>query len=86
LTLLDERAERGNAHLVLARALLEQERDDEAEGELDAADLLFALLGSASHIAAAWVVRGDACCRRGDFQRAATLYRRAAARLQDFHF
>jgi tetratricopeptide (TPR) repeat protein len=90
LSLLDGRAdyrdERGNAHLVLARALLDQDRDDEAEGELDAADLLFAVLGSASHIAAAWVARGDACRRRGDLERAATLYRRAAARLQDFHF
>ncbi len=78
--------ERGNAHLVLGRALLEQGRDDEALREFDTAEALFSELGSGSHLAAAWVARGDAHRRDGDHEQAAELYRQAAERLQDFHF
>ena len=77
--------ERGNAHLVLGRALLEQERgrrgDDGARrrgvGVRDAS-------APASHVAAAWVAQADAYRRAGDTEAAMTLYRRAAEALQDF--
>ena len=78
--------ERGNAHLVLGRALLEQERDDEALTELAAAEWAFETLGSASHVAAAWVAQADAYRRAEDTEAAMTLYRRAAEALQDFSF
>jgi tetratricopeptide (TPR) repeat protein len=78
--------ERGNTHLVLGRALLAQERDDEAMTEFAAAEWLFAKLGSSSHVAAAWLAQGDAFKRLGDLDAAATLYRRAAEALQDFNF
>jgi hypothetical protein len=76
----------GNARLVLGRALLDQDRLDEAEQALAAAGEAFAQLSSASHRAAAWVAQGDLATRRGDDHRAAVLYRRAAEALQDFRF
>jgi tetratricopeptide (TPR) repeat protein len=76
----------GNARLVLGRALLEQERLDEAGAELAEAEDAFAQLSSGSHRAAAWVAQGDLAQRRGDDRQAATLYRRAAEALQDFRF
>ena len=90
LEIIDEREdmldEIGNARLVLGRALIEQNRLDDAERELGAADEAFAKLSSASHRAAVWVAQGDLATRRGDDQRAAVLYRRAAEALQDFRF
>jgi tetratricopeptide (TPR) repeat protein len=90
LSILDEREdyrdERGNAHLVLGRALLEQERRDEAMTEYAAAEWLYETIGSVSHLAAAWMAQGDAYQRSGDLEAAADLYRRAAESLQDFHF
>ena len=76
----------GNAQLVLGRALLEQDRLNEAEEILRAADTSFEQLSSASHRAAAWVALGDLVARRGDDTEAARLYRRAAETLQDFRF
>ena len=76
----------GNARLVLGRALLEQNRLDEAETVLAEAEDAFAQLSSGSHRAAAWVAQGDLAQRRGDDRRAATLYRAAAETLQDFRF
>jgi tetratricopeptide (TPR) repeat protein len=76
----------GNARLVLGRALLDQERLDEAEDVLNEAEDAFAQLSSGSHRAAAWVARGDLAQRRGDDRAAAVLYRRAAETLQDFRF
>ena len=76
----------GNARLVLGRALLLQERLDEAETALAEAEDAFAQLSSASHRAAAWIAQGDLAARRGDERRAAVLYRRAAEALQDFRF
>ena len=76
----------GNAHLVLGRALLEQERLDDAEAAFLAAESSFEQLGSASHRAAAWVARGDLAARRGDDRLAAHLYRTAAEALQDVRF
>jgi tetratricopeptide (TPR) repeat protein len=76
----------GNARLVLGRALLEQDRLDEAEAAFGEADDAFAKLSSGSHRAAAWIAQGDLATKRGDERRAAVLYRRAAETLQDFRF
>jgi len=76
----------GNARLVLGRALLEQDRLDEAETAFAQSEDAFAKLSSASHRAAAWIAQGDLATRRGDERRAAVLYRRAAEALQDFRF
>ena len=76
----------GNAQLVLGRALLEQDRLDDAEELFAAAESSFDQLSSASHRAAAWIAQGDLAGRRGDDRRASRLYRRAAEALQDFHF
>jgi tetratricopeptide (TPR) repeat protein len=90
LSILGERAdyvdERGNVHLVLGRALLDQEREDEALKEFAAAESLFESLGSASHMAAAWMAEGDLHSRKGDFEASTALFRRAAEALQDFNF
>ena len=76
----------GNARLVLGRALLEQDRLDEAETALAEAEDALAQLSSGPHRAAAWVAQGDLAQRRGDDRQAAVLYRRAAEALQDFRF
>jgi tetratricopeptide (TPR) repeat protein len=76
----------GNAQLVLGRALLEQERLDEAEEMFTSAEASFEQLSSVSHRAAAWVAQGDLAVRRGEDRDAAHLYRRAAEALQDFRF
>jgi tetratricopeptide (TPR) repeat protein len=76
----------GNARLVLGRALLLQDRLDEAEEALANAEDAFDQLSSASHRAAAWIAQGDLAARRGDERRAAGLYRQAAEALQDFRF
>src|SRR6266545_1778642 len=90
LRLLDGRLdfldEIGNAQLVLGRALLEQERLDDAEEQFRAADQTFEQLSSISHRAASWVALGDLATRRGADRDAAHLYRRAAEALQDFRF
>ncbi|HZO96287.1 MAG TPA: tetratricopeptide repeat protein [Gaiellaceae bacterium] len=82
----DRMDEIGNARLVLGRALLEQDRLDEAETALAEAEDALAQLSSGSHRAAAWVAQGDLARRRGDDRAAAALYRRAAEALQDFRF
>ena len=76
----------GNARLVLGRALLEQDRLEEADVAFADAEDAFAKLSSASHRAAAWIAQGDLATKRGDERRAALLYRRAAETLQDFRF
>ncbi len=90
LRLLDGREdyldEIGSAQLVLGRALLEQDRLDEAEAAFADAESSFGQLGSASHRASAWVARGDLAARRGDDRLAAHLYRTAAEALQDVRF
>jgi tetratricopeptide (TPR) repeat protein len=78
--------ELGNAQIVLGRALLEQDRLDEAEHAFAEAELSLAQLSSASHRAVAWTAQGDLATRRGDDKTAATLYRRAAEALQDVRF
>jgi tetratricopeptide (TPR) repeat protein len=76
----------GATRLVLGRALLEQDRLDEAEIAFAEAEDAFARLSSASHRAAAWIAQGDLATKRGDERRAAVLFRRAAETLQDFRF
>ena len=79
-------AELGTAQLTLGKALLEQDRLDDAQESLSEADSSFEQLSSTSHRAAAWVALGDVAARRGDDRGAARLYRRAAETLQDFRF
>jgi tetratricopeptide (TPR) repeat protein len=90
LEMLGERVdyldEIGNAQLVLGRALLEQDRLEEAEEAFSASERAFDQLSSASHRASAWVAQGDLATRRGDHTRAAHLYRNAAEALQDVRF
>lgn len=76
----------GAAWLVLGRALLQQDRLDEADTAFANAEDAFAQLSSASHRAAAWIAQGDLATKRGDERRAAVLFRRAAETLQDFRF
>ena len=90
LELLDGRVdfldEIGNAQLVLGRALLEQDRLEEADEAFGLAESSFEQLSSESHRAAAWIAQGDLAARRSDDRSAARLYRRAAEALQDFRF
>ena len=90
LSLLEGRVdfldEQGNAQLVLGRALLEQDKLDESEHALTAAEAAFEQLSSGSHRAAVWTAQADLSVRRGDKDTALTLYRRAAETLQDFRF
>ena len=90
LALFDDRPDYlegiGTAQLVLGRALLEQDRLEEAEGMLLAADKSFEQLSSVSNRAAAWVAQGDLAQKRNADREAARLYRRAAEALQDFRF
>jgi len=90
LELLDGREdfldEIGNAQIVLGRALLGQERLEEAEEVFDHAEESLTQLSSASHAAVAWTAQGDLASRRGDMKTAAVLYRRAAEALQDVRF
>src|SRR5438477_5056249 len=83
---VDEMHEIGNAQLVLGRALLEQDRLDEAEEAFRAGERAYDQLSSASHRASAWVAQGDLAAKRGDDRAAARLYRQAADALQDVRF
>jgi transcriptional regulator with XRE-family HTH domain len=76
----------GNAQIVLGRALLEQDRLDEAEHSFAEAELSLSQLSSASHCAVAWTAQGDLASRRGDDRAAAAFYKRAAEALQDVRF
>ena len=76
----------GSAQLILGRALIEQDRLDEAEGTLAQATDSFGQLESISHRASVWVAQGDLAARRGDDRQAALLYRKAAEALQDVRF
>jgi tetratricopeptide (TPR) repeat protein len=77
------RQEEGNARLVMGRAHLACGRIDEAERSFTIAADCFTAVASISHMAGAWVAIGDVAGQRGDVQRAAELYRRAADALQD---
>jgi tetratricopeptide (TPR) repeat protein len=83
---VDEMHEIGNAQLVLGRALLAQNRLDEAEEAFNAGEAAYDQMSSGSHRADAWIAQGDLAARRGDDRTAAKLYRRAADALQDVRF
>src|SRR3954463_10099416 len=83
---VDEMHEIGNAQLVLGRALLEQDRLDEAEEAFNAGERAYDQMSSGSHRADAWIAQGDLATRRGEDRKAAELYRRAADALQDVRF
>jgi tetratricopeptide (TPR) repeat protein len=76
----------GNALLVLARALLEQELLDEAADAVVTAEEPFAKASATSAVSAALVVLGDIRRRQGELDLAADLYRRAADLLHDYRF
>ncbi|MGZ8693817.1 MAG: tetratricopeptide repeat protein [Gaiellaceae bacterium] len=90
LKLLHDRADYASeiamTQLVLGRALMEQDRLDEADEWLTQADTTAELAESASHRSAVWVARGDLAGRRGEDRTAARYYRRAAEALQDVRF
>jgi tetratricopeptide (TPR) repeat protein len=83
---VDELGEIGNAQIVLGRALMEQDRLDEAEAALAAGERAYDQFSSGSHRASAWVAQGDLAAKRGDDRTAARLYRQAADALQDVRF
>jgi tetratricopeptide (TPR) repeat protein len=83
---VDYVSEIGTAQLALGRSLMEQNRLEEAQDILRAADRSFEQLASASHRASAWIALGDLAHRRDDDRDAARLYRRAAEALQDVRF
>src|SRR5262249_717406 len=83
---LDYLSEIGTAQLALGRSLVEQDRLDEAQDILRAADRSFEQLASVGHRASAWIALGDLAHRRDDDREAARLYRRAAEALQDVRF
>ena len=83
---VDYLSEIGTAQLALGRSLLKQDRLDEAQDILGAADRSFEQLASVSHRASAWIALGDLAQRRDDDREAARLYRRAAEALQDVRF
>ncbi len=76
----------GTAQLALGRSLMEQDRLDEAQDILRAADRSFEQLASAGHRASAWIALGDLASKRDDDRGAARLYRQAAEALQDVRF
>jgi tetratricopeptide (TPR) repeat protein len=78
--------EEGNAQLVLGRALLEQDKLEESERALAAAQAAFGQLSSRSHLAAVWTAQADLKVRLDDKDAALKLYRRATEALQDFSF
>ena len=71
---------------VVRRALLAQDRVEEAEQALADAEQSLAQLSSASHRAVAWTAQGDLALHRGDDRAAAALFRRAAEALQELKF
>jgi tetratricopeptide (TPR) repeat protein len=81
----DFRDELGNAQLVVARSLAVEGEHAHAIEWIDAAEQTFDAISSTSHLALAWVARGDVARETGDLEAAADLYRRAADSLQDVH-
>jgi tetratricopeptide (TPR) repeat protein len=82
---VDHRTELGNAQLVLGRALMEQERLDEADEMFRTAEHTLEH-AAAGERAAVWIAQGESAIRRDDAHGAVVLFRRAAEALQDFHF
>ncbi|HEY7017545.1 MAG TPA: tetratricopeptide repeat protein [Gaiellaceae bacterium] len=72
--------------LVLGRALMAQDKLDEAEQWFRASDSSAERLESIGHRAAAWIALGDLETKRNNEAEAARLYRLAAEALQDVRF
>ena len=90
IELLDEREdyceEIGNATLVLGRALLAQERYEDAETAVREAETRFKQVSADSALAAALVVRGEVRRSLGEVDEAADLFRQAFELLHDYRF
>ncbi len=71
---------------IVARSLAAEGDYTLAVEWIAAAEHIFEELGSTSHLAFAWLTRGDITRETGDVDTAADLYRRAADSLQDVHF
>jgi tetratricopeptide (TPR) repeat protein len=69
--------------VILGRALLEQDKLDEAEIALSDAQAAFEAIRSTSNLARAILARGDVASKRGAHEQASRLYRRSASLLQD---
>ena len=69
----------------MARSLAAEGEHTLASDWIDEAERTFEALGSTSHLAAAWLTRGDLARETGDVETAADVYRRAADLLQDVH-
>ena len=82
---IDHRVELANAQLVLGRALLGQDRLDEAD-EIFAQAARTLERAAVGERAAVWLAQAESATRRGDVAGALTLYRRAGEALQDFLF
>jgi len=78
--------ELGNAQLVAAKSFAADGDPASARAWFGRAEQTFASFGSKSHLAAAWIARGDLAAATGDLAEAARLYRSAAEALQDLHF
>ena len=78
--------ELGESQLVLGRALLAQERHEEADAALDGARAIFESIRSTSFLARTLVAKGDVAAVRNDVTAAADLYRQATDLLQDVTF
>jgi len=73
----------GEARLVLGKALLEQDRLDEAESVLVSVKELFESLRATSNLSRSLLALGDLSAKRGSQEEAAALYRRGAEVMQD---
>jgi len=76
----------GEARLVLGKALLAQNRLDEAAEALDEVRGLFESVRATSNLSRTYVALGDLAQARGTTDEAAHLYRHAAELMQDLRF
>src|SRR5439155_19069604 len=75
---VDELGELGNAQVALGRALMEQDRLDQADEALEAGERAYDQFYSVSPRASPWLALDDRAARRGDDRTAARLHRQAA--------
>jgi tetratricopeptide (TPR) repeat protein len=76
----------GEARLVLGKALLDQNRLDEAEAVLEEAKDLFESMRATSNLSRTFVALGDLARERGTTEEAARLFRHAAELMQDIRY
>jgi tetratricopeptide (TPR) repeat protein len=80
---VDHLQEIGTAQLALGRALAAQDRIDEAQEMIAAAERTFEQARSISHRADTWIAQGDLETRRGNDHTAAAHFKRAVEALQE---